>query len=108
MNRKSLLLVATLAFATSATAIASKPAPDGLVPDEETAIAVAEAILFRIYGKENIRSQRPYKVTLTDGEWYLFGSLPETESADAPVFGGVFRIVISQNDACARSVGHGE
>jgi hypothetical protein len=89
-----------------AAVAAEKPFSGGIVPDEQTAIAVAEAILFRAYGKKNIEAQKPYKVSLTDGEWYLFGTLPE--DPNGPVFGGVFRIVISQKDGRVRSVGHGE
>ena len=41
----------------------------GVVADKETAIRIAEAILFPVYGENAIRGQRPYQVTLKDGQW---------------------------------------
>jgi NTF2 fold immunity protein len=106
MKNKLFLLTLTLLLFICVAMAEEKPFSGGIIPDEQTAIAVAEAILFRAYGKRNIESQRPYKVSLTDGEWYIFGTLPEDPIG--PVFGGVFRIVISQKDGRVRSVGHGE
>jgi len=40
----------------------------GVVADKETAIRIAEAILFPVYGENAIRGQRPYQVTLKDGQ----------------------------------------
>ena len=44
-----------------------KPFYDTLIKDRETAIAVVEPILFKIYGKKNIISERPYESYLIDG-----------------------------------------
>jgi len=46
----------------------------GLVQDKETAIRIAEAILFPIYGDKNIREQRPYQIILKDGKWTIDGA----------------------------------
>ena len=43
---------------------------ESLVPDKETAIKVAEVILFRLYGEEDIVTQRPYKVKKEDDIWW--------------------------------------
>lgn len=43
------------------------PFYDTLIPDKETAIAVAEPILFKYYGKQEIKSERPYEVMFIDG-----------------------------------------
>lgn len=106
MKSKSLLVTATIIL-LCVTAVGETKLQSDLVPDEATAVAVAEAILFRIYGKKNIEAERPYKITLTDGEWYIFGS-PPVDASGGPVFGGAFHIVISQKDARVRSVGHEE
>jgi hypothetical protein len=76
--------------------------PGGLVPDKRAAIAVAEAVLFPIYGEEMIREQRPYKVKHSDGTWTI-------EGADFPpgTAGGVFHIVIRQRDAKILEISHG-
>ena len=105
MKHTSLLTLISLVLANAVVA-EEKPLSGGIVPDKETAIAVAEAVLFRAYGKKTIESQKPYKVSLTDGEWYIFGSL--FEDPNGPVFGGVFRIVISQKDGRVRSMGQDE
>jgi len=65
---------------------------DTVIKDKETAIAVAEPILFKIYGKDNILSEKPYRVNLVDGYWILGGSLPEGYK------GGTFLIILSAKD----------
>jgi hypothetical protein len=77
--------------------------PNGLVPDKEAAVKIAEAILFPIYGEESIKKERPYNVSLKDGFWYVTGSMPKSEF---PVAGGSFFIVISQWDARVIEIGH--
>jgi hypothetical protein len=81
--------------------------PHGLVPDKETAIKIAEAILFPLYGADTIIHERPYNVSLKNGFWYISGNMPESDS-EGPVFGGTFYIVVSQWDARVISVGHEE
>src|SRR5438128_5990862 len=90
------LILMTLAAAT----FANDPWKQsrGLVPDKETAIKIAEAILFPIYGEREIRQERPYNVTLTNGFWRITGSMPTPPPGEV-MFGGTFYIVISQWDA---------
>ncbi|MBI3259274.1 MAG: hypothetical protein HYZ54_07370 [Ignavibacteriae bacterium] len=48
----------------------------GFVPDKETAIKIAEAIWFPIYG-DRINHQRPFKAILNKkGNWEVRGTLP--------------------------------
>ena len=97
MRRLSVALVILVGFATpllgqTRSDIFNKPG--GLVPDQRTAIAIAEAILFPIYGEKNIRQQRPYVVKHARGKWIIEGApLP------AGFAGGVFHIEIGQRDA---------
>lgn len=66
------------------------PGPkEGLVPDKETAVKLAEVILFRLYGKRNIIAQRPYSVTKDENIWWVCGAPP-------PALGSSFKIAISQ------------
>ncbi|MDR2479716.1 MAG: hypothetical protein LBD48_10460 [Treponema sp.] len=44
--------------------------PEGFIPDEKTAMRVAEAVWLPIYGKEVLRD-KPYEVTLIDGKTWL-------------------------------------
>ncbi len=72
----------------------------GVVADKETAIRIAEAILFPVYGENAIRGQQPYQVTLKDGQWAVDGMV-------RPGFvGGRFHIVILQRDARVVEIGY--
>jgi hypothetical protein len=73
-----------------------------LIEDKKMAIAVSEAILFKVYGEENIKGQRPYGVYKTDLYWVLTGTLPEG------YVGGVFEIAIDANDARVIGLAHGK
>jgi len=72
----------------------------GVVSDKETAIRIAEAILFPVYGENAIRGRRPYQVTLNDGKWTVDGTVP-------PGFvGGSFHVAILQRDARVVEIGY--
>ena len=49
---------------------------DGFVPNEETAIKIAEAVWLPIYG-ETINDERPFHAKLIGDVWYVEGTLPE-------------------------------
>src|ERR1051325_7865352 len=67
------------------------PGPkEGLVPDKETAIKIAEVVLFRLYSEGDITRQRPYKVKLEDDIWWISGTMKDDE------LGSVFTIAISK------------
>ena len=63
-----------------------------VITDKATAIAVAEPILFKIYGKDQIIKEKPYIVSLVDDYWVLEGSLPKG------YVGGTFFIILSSKD----------
>lgn len=75
---------------------------DSLITDKKTAIAVAEPILFKVYGRENIIDQKPYKCYLIDGYWYISGTLPKGWR------GGVFEIIINSKDGKVIKLIHGK
>ena len=79
-----------------------KPFYDTLIKDKETAIGVAEPILFKIYGKKNIISERPYECYLIDGYWYICGTLPKNFE------GGVFETIIDSRDGRVVKIMHGK
>ena len=72
----------------------------GVVADKETAIRIAEAILFPVYGENAIRGQRPYQVTLNDGKWTVDGTVR------LGFVGGSFHVVILQRDARVVEIGY--
>ena len=83
---------------------AQAPTPkNGFIPDENTAVKVAEAILSPIYGEKQILIERPFHATLDDGIWTVSGSLPK-EWHD----GGVAMIRINQKTGAVISYIHGK
>lgn len=75
---------------------------DGFVPNETTAIAIAEAVLKPIYGDKQVESERPYHAKLISGVWWVGGTLPGGK------VGGVAVVKISKKDARVLSVSHGQ
>ncbi|WP_207429917.1 YbbC/YhhH family protein [Sabulibacter ruber] len=75
---------------------------DKVIKDKPTAINVAEAILFSIYGKENIVKQRPYESYLIDGYWLINGTLPQGW------VGGTFLIIINSTNGKVIKLTHGK
>jgi hypothetical protein len=67
------------------------PNVDGFVPDEETAVRIAEAVLLPIYGSE-IKDYKPFTVELLDSVWHVKGD----RHAE---FGGVIHLYIGKKDA---------
>ena len=74
--------------------------PDGFVPDAQTAIKIAEAVLVPIYGADTIGRQRPFTATLRDGVWIVSGSTPRG------AFGGSAVVEISKMDGRVERVSH--
>ena len=50
---------------------------EGYLPDKETAIKIAVAVWIPIYGKKEIKNQKPYNAVLENGIWFVSGSLPK-------------------------------
>ncbi len=72
----------------------------GLVPDKQTAIKIALAVWENVYGKDAISRQAPFKATLSEGVWFVTGSLPEH------TVGGVAIAQISKQDARILRISH--
>lgn len=73
---------------------------EGLVPDRDTAIKIAEIVLFRLYGQEDIVSQRPYKVQEKDDIWLISGTLKEDQ------LGSAFGVAISRQTGAILHLEH--
>jgi len=82
LNQKlKFLSVVGVLLLTSAHAGSDEPhgwqPAGGFVPDERTAVRVAEVLLGRIYGESAIQSEKPFRATLTNGVWTVKGNVPE-------------------------------
>jgi len=73
-----------------------------IIEDSTTAINVAEPILFKIYGKENIQSEKPYETYLINNYWVITGTLPEDS------VGGTFLIIIDARNSQVLRITHGK
>jgi hypothetical protein len=83
--------------------LARAPAPkSGFIPNEKTAIKVAEAILSTIYGEKQITSERPFHAVLKDETWTIAGSLPKGWD------GGVASIHLDKKTGAVISYIHGK
>ena len=73
---------------------------EGLVPDKDTAIKIAEVILFRLYGERNVTSQKPYVVTEDENIWWVCGTLKKDD------LGSSFTIAIARQTAAVLYLEH--
>lgn len=78
------------------------PTDKPLIGNSSIAIAIAEPMLFSIYGKDNIIKQRPYEAYLVFGFWYITGTLPKDSK------GGTFEIIIEASTSRVIDVNHGK
>jgi hypothetical protein len=94
-------IATNLTLLLCSVSLAQAPAPKGgFIPDEQTAIKVAEAILSPIYGDKQIASERPFHGTLHGGIWTVEGTL----AADS--VGGVATIRIDKKSGAVISYIH--
>jgi hypothetical protein len=75
---------------------------DEVITDKKTAITISETILFKIYGKDNIISQKPYEINKIDGYWILNGTLPLNMK------GRTFLIILNSKNGQIIKLTHGK
>lgn len=93
---------AALKQALSDTTMHNVVVTDLLLKNKEAAIKVAEPLLFSVYGKNNIKEQRPYEIYLIDNYWVISGSLREGR------VGGTFLIIIDGTNSKIIRLTHGK
>lgn len=97
-------VVLAMMIATSA-ALAQRPAfvpPKGFVPDADTAVAVARAVLIPIYGAATIRGEEPLRAERHGTSWYVNGTL----QCGPHCVGGTAFVEISAKDGTILNVFH--
>jgi hypothetical protein len=77
---------------------------NGYVPDERTAIQIAEAVWIPIYGAAKIKGEEPFDAELQGDVWIVEGSLPKMPGYI--VKGGTAMAKISQKDGRIIDVWH--
>ena len=73
-----------------------------LIDDKEELVQLTEPILFNIYGKAKIISERPYEVYLFGDFWYMTGTLRNSSE------GGTFSIAINKKTCEIVGISHGK
>ncbi len=107
-KRRHLLIIVVLVavFASPGVTSESKPPTDvpkaGFVPDQATAIRIAEAVWIPIYGEVQIASEKPFVAELKGDVWVVTGTL------QADVDGGVAIAEIAKRDGRIIRVSHGK
>ena len=103
-----------LLLAGTLSAQRSSPPSSVRVPDEATALSIAEPALIKVYGKRQIDYERPLKATLHDGIWVVYGTLccPDGKGhrmCDAgECDGGVAELKLRERDGKVTSISHGK
>jgi hypothetical protein len=102
MKQHAFLTILLIAIATTVVAQQSKNPSPVVVPDEATAVRIAERALAKVYGQKKIEAERPFKAALRDGIWHVGGTLycrDEKGNMDTrPCAGGVAMAEIRQRD----------
>jgi hypothetical protein len=63
-----------------------------ILKSRKKAIKFCEKILFDIYGRREIKNQRPYEVFNIDGYWLVMGTLPKG------MRGGTFLMIVDSHN----------
>ena len=79
------VIVLLLCFSSVAGSKPKLP-PQGVVPDEQTAVKIAEAVFRPIFGTEEVSKWQPYHAQLDkNGAWTVYGTLPRGSRGGTPM-----------------------
>ena len=68
----------------------------GYVPDAETAVRIAEAVLIPIYGARQVASEKPFNATLDGDAWTINGTVHCKTTAKSICVGGTAIVQLSK------------
>ncbi len=104
------LIVAAFCLALISITSAQDHRPkEGFVPDQKTAVKIAEAVLMPVYGEQQVLSERPFHAALKDDVWTVDGTLhckDEEGKETEDCFGGAAQVKISKIDGRILSMIH--
>jgi hypothetical protein len=75
---------------------------ENLIDSEEIALQIAEIILFRNYGEQIIKEEKPYRISSEENVWNIIGSLKKG------FVGGHFELKIQKKDGQVILMTHGK
>jgi hypothetical protein len=76
--------------------------PQGIIPDEVTAVKIAEVVFPRIFEAEEVAQYLPYHAQLKDGVWEVYGTLKPGSR------GGTPQMIIQKKDGKVIDVWHSQ
>jgi len=81
------------------------------VPEEAAALRIAEPVLIKKFGKQTIDDERPFKATLLNGVWMVYGTLccpykGRRNCEPGRCNGGVAELELRQSDGKVLSISH--
>jgi hypothetical protein len=76
--------------------------PQGIIPNEATAVKVAEAVFPPIFGSEEVTKYVPYHAQFKDGIWTVYGTLKPGSR------GGTPQMTIQKKDGKVIEVWHSQ
>ena len=79
----------------------------GFVPNAETAVRIAEAVLIPVYGEKLILSERPFHATLEGDVWTVDGTLHCGAEKETDCRGGTAEVKISKSSGQILHMIHG-
>jgi hypothetical protein len=93
-----------LLFAVSSATAADKSSlpSQGVVPDEATAVKIAEAVFPPIFGTEEVAKYFPYHAQIKEGVWTVYGTLKPGSRGGTPM------LRIEKQDARVLEVWHSQ
>ena len=102
-----------LMFAGCATPPIPPDSRVGVVPNEQTAVRIAEAVLTPIYGSQLVKAERPYKATLENDVWEVRGTMARPLRAKIlpsifSIKGGAAIVRVRQSDGQIIETFHGK
>jgi hypothetical protein len=99
---RPLLMILLAVGLVSAAESPSYVRKGGFVPDEKTAVRIAEAVLDPIYGEQQVAQEKPFSAALDGDTWTVQGHLPQGSNR-----GGVAVVELSRHDGRILRVAHG-
>ena len=77
---------------------------NGYVPDEATAVRIAEAVFIPIYGEKQVKSEGPFYARAEGDHWVVTGTLPSSRKPNELLFGGSMTVEINRETGCILDV----
>jgi hypothetical protein len=106
---KKTIQAAMLLVALSASAQDTRQVNAPRIPDQETALKIAEPLLVKTYGRKQIDSEKPLSAVLAEGVWSVYGTLGCSDGKGGRTnmcVGGVATIKLRQRDGKVLSIFH--